>query len=87
MLDSGVIGTVGGEETRGAYAELKSFTGVPFSRGEASVDVPLLGFSIDLSIEIGVANVESSVFKSHRFLDSGEHGWHSGAWEDNTIGP
>ena len=40
MLDSGVIGAVGGEETRGAYAELQGFPGVPFSRDEASVGVP-----------------------------------------------
>ena len=86
MLDSGVIGAVGGEEARGAYAELQSFPGVPFSRDEASVGVPLLGFRIvDLSIKVGVANTNNVVVSFHRLLDAGEHRWHSGARDDETI--
>ena len=79
--DGGVVSAVGGEETRGTYAELKSLSGIPWSRDKACVVVPLLRFSIDLSI-VAIR----CIFISHRLLDAGEHRWPLGARDDITIG-
>ena len=62
--DCGVVSAVGAEETRGTNAELKSLTGIPRPRDKACIVVPLLGLTVALGINIGVADI-GSVFLAH----------------------
>ena len=84
--NSGVVGAVGGEEACGTYAELKILTGIPRSIDKAGAVVPLLEFSIALSINAGVADI-GGVLLAHRLFDAREHRWHTGARDEITIGP